>query len=828
MDLHMRNNAGQRPPSIHRYANVMSLKARSSQRCSGATFVYSTASPRAIGRNENTNYDDSDVNDDEHSSTGAEYGRRHHEASRVTVPPSWSGPPGNMSHQTPVSGVARPAAWTGTNSSPQSKNHGSSQHACADPESYAASSLSTTSCSASHDCLAYDASDEDSSLLQARHACKTRRKLAGLFSKARGAREGRIPNRREETGDCGSFTESVSGFPYKESTVSKWPGVDGSKEAKNKCAPGFVACDDPWSLLDDEDSSYFQQRIKTEAKYLAPSSLLAANSQEQTIHITSFRKYYFRPVTKSDNFGHQACPTAPLESDFPFLRKSRYLEKMVKEYALCEAVGNRQITALGEGPPLGASSGTASGDISSLTQMDPLTQDDLAGLDISTSSCILNIPKLLVGGAREANAGSQRKDRFAESVKLYERLDGLDPAASTKANCHLRQLNPRARVNKKPKRGYKWLDKICMQVERSDGATRSGNLKEATAWAAHSAGALICHNRYQQLSGEQPTGASSQDYRVFPEQVDRPANDPTIAFSQEDDDSVSLSDSSVCGEKRKMNCEVVCPKYPNPSVFESKTSVNDSCSDSWRTQRRPLAVLRRKALSMFTHSSHRTAARGRSAGTGGTGFSHGSLSLASDSASDDAGCGIALCFNTRRRAPVVKRDMNRSARPLVPFDSKVDMSQQGSFSEASQAQSEYAEVVLTGQQVGAKSSMIFMPISKTRILGSRTQLAGRRKASHSRKRSPAADELHPDQLTSKLEGIQNGYQMGRPKYLSGTEQNAKDDHRSIKYKVRTFLADVGHALWNVKIYILRILLLTVTVSGTLFCIGWVLFNGSYY
>ena len=179
----------------------------------------------------------------------------------------------------------------------QNMLRGNSPAACTDLEDGTRElvvSSPTSRSSYSRGNFAYDASDEDSSLLQARHNYKARRKLSRFFSKKRPTRGNVSSKPADVTRESSSvsYTEIFPELDYRESPT--WRGLVSFQDPKRKAEKMLSAKLNPLKLVEEADC--FQRRAKVDPKRLAPSSLLTATTQEDSNHIMSFRDFYFRPV----------------------------------------------------------------------------------------------------------------------------------------------------------------------------------------------------------------------------------------------------------------------------------------------------------------------------------------------------------------------------------------------------------------------------------------------------------------------------------------------------------------------------------------------------
>ena len=388
---------------------------------------------------------------------------------------------------------------------------------------------------------------------------------------------------------------------------------------------------------------------------------------------------------------------------------------MVKEYDLGEEIYAHQVGVLDTSSPLVASSDTGSEEINSLATMDQNTvrnKDEMLGVNDSIDSLLLKTLKQneentgkCYGKYRNFKRGRRRSEA---SLRLQKSFCGLDPSMSSRAGVH-----------KKPKHKRKWFEKIRMHIDRLESAGRSGSYEEGTTWEVPSTCGFPCQNKYRVMINVEPTDASTRDSQISPQQAGQSTHNLLTSSKGKDSGSASLTLSSKDVEPLDLTFED-WSKSTSASVFSI------DANSAGQTPEGPLATLKRKALAMFAHVSHQHPApvsgkerKTRSCTLADTisDLSEASVDVLRGSPPDDNGCRISLCFSRRKGSQLSKVDENRSANPQG-LEKEIDTGR--SFSPN---RNQALPISTDLEEVSRSGSTIFMPLSKTLILGSRSNMA---------------------------------------------------------------------------------------------------------
>ncbi|GFR62124.1 hypothetical protein ElyMa_000122600 [Elysia marginata] len=587
-------------------------------------------------------------------------------------------------------------------------------------------------CSCSLGSYTCDASAEDTTLSAGNPKLKLRRKTKGaLSSKKAQYSSGTAYDKEvlEATGDTSSEAQytptlgALNELNYKVThnalnsrathnemdfrTTLKRP-----RFMKNKDLRRFVgilsqnAKLNPWNIIGEEDNLYQRSNTvqrpgfsntKPQNRPTSVSSLLAANKDDTSNGITSFRDYYFRPVLKLENARRQVRTASPPTTEWQFLRKSRYLEKMVRDYDLSEFVFPHRE------PKINVSSSFTSNSDTRAESIEFLAKDKRTALQIAdeTSTFILgnscNIEPsrtTLESGKTTCKNLTTTKNTKKDSEFPYQSQTSFWSDKFQRGPTK-RSVLPRISVHKGVTETYKrtrsWLSRLCLQFHDpqslSDLASASSD-KTQFCIASTPDNASCLSSYSSNYSDRQDKSSTGTDILLPQKDVNETTRHKLSLFERKCPGPKASFLGFTLGKVSEMTLNNPLTHSRMPAFLkDSKVMKSSNLGNS--KAKGTLATMRRKASALFTQFMVRNTtqeiATDSEVSNGSNADTMSNLQLSSVSVVNEYHQHRGICLTDlfrRRRKDKLKVDVNRSAKELSTSSSSSSSSYLSSPSES--------------------------------------------------------------------------------------------------------------------------------------------------
>ena len=431
--------------------------------------------------------------------------------------------------------------------------------------------------SVSHEDYASDASGEESSAVPAKTKSKLRRKTGTKFSRrcsyssSEEVVVSRMKQGDEDDSSCGSR------IPYTPIESSFHTVVNRRRSARRVGYPKY------------KDAKRFAATLLSVRHGNGrPVASASASTSASSIRITSFREYYFRPILKREEEEQHVCIASPPKTGFQFLRKSRYLEKMVKDYGLRDIVFSPSSKTIDEN----------SEELYSTVVDHEETIQNVDGTplrDSSTSSLLSETRSNMKSGERLFSKGRhvKIKRRFPQEPRRFPKTRQRKWGFNT--DYLLRQIVGQSTESKITKRASRsWFGQICGQVDGSEATygSVSPSVRQRTIGRPQ---ACIHPSRMLRNVDKE---VLNHDRSTVPVLVDSAL---AIASFTEGGSNQMASTGDISGSGVTEGDGAVCPRSSDSEIdasliYGSKKS---------KPRSGPLATLKRKVLAIFTQLAPR-------------------------------------------------------------------------------------------------------------------------------------------------------------------------------------------------------------------------------